>query len=363
MPHRLATILWVATSLSSGFARPVLRPQAARVEDKYLETIKVSDNVYVFKPKVDWSHGNGVAIIGPEGVFFIDTYIQFNYAEEAIRRLRHVTKLPVRYVLNTHWHNDHVTGNGVFKREFPNAQIVAHDSTPGYLETIVKPSVDSEFVQIKRAIAQLEGEVTAGTTGRRRIPIVGTMKPFWDQLLRNTRDYEKEFRPARFANADITFSDTLTMRWGGQTLRLIHMEQNGHSAGDVVVWIPEQRMLVTGDLVVGPTPYATYYNIPGMEKAIQALIAMNPAIVIPGHGVIQRDLVYMQLLERAFSEYRRAAESAIAAKVPEARALDSLALPEIDRAFVGDDPLKTWAYRSFFVRNLIHNVYKPTPGA
>src|SRR3954470_19605649 len=68
--------------------------------EKYLETIKVADDVYVFKPRIDWVHGNGVAIIGPDGVFFIDTYIQFNYAEEAIRRLREITKLPVRYIVN-----------------------------------------------------------------------------------------------------------------------------------------------------------------------------------------------------------------------------------------------------------------------
>ena len=363
MSHRLATTLWVASIFASVTSLPAHGALAPNVEDKYLETIKVSENVYVFKPKIDWNHGNGVAIIGPDGVFFIDTYIQFNYADEAIRRLRRLTKLPVRYVLNTHWHNDHVTGNGVFKREFPTVQIIAHDSTPGYLEKIVKPSVDSEFFQIKPAIAFLEGEVTRGTTGSRRVPIVGTMKPFWEQMLRNVRDYEKDFRPARFANADITFSDSLTMRWGTTTLRLIHMAEKGHSAGDVVVWIPEQRTLITGDLVVGPTPYATYYNIPGMPKAIHALIAMNPAIIIPGHGEVQHDLAYMQLLERAFTEYRKAAESAIAAKVPEPQALDSIALPEIDRAFIGDDPLKTWAYRTFFVRNLIHNTYKPTPGS
>ena len=362
MPYRWATTFWVAGVLTSG-TLPRAQPRFEGVEDKYLATIKVSDNVYVFKPKIDWSHGNGVAIIGPDGVFFIDTYIQFNYADEAIRRLRQVTKLPVRFVLNTHWHNDHVTGNGVFKREFPHAQIIAHDSTPGYLEKIVKPSVDSEFSLIKPAIALLDREVKSGTTGRRRVPIGGTMQPFWKQLLQNARDYEKEFRPARFANADMTFSDTLTMRWGAQTLRLIHMAERGHSAGDVVVWIPEQRILITGDLVVGPAPYATYYNIPGMPKAIHALIAMNPAIIIPGHGVVQRDLAYMQLLERAFAEYRQAAESALAAKVPESQALDSIALPDIDRAFVGDDPLKQWAYRTFFVRNLIHNIYKPTPGA
>ena len=63
-------------------------PRSPIPDDKYLETIKVSEHVYVFKPKIDWAHGNGVAIIGPDGVFFIDTYIQFNYAEEAIRRLK-----------------------------------------------------------------------------------------------------------------------------------------------------------------------------------------------------------------------------------------------------------------------------------
>jgi glyoxylase-like metal-dependent hydrolase (beta-lactamase superfamily II) len=361
MSYRWAAIC-LASIVTSSAALPSREPPRAGVEDKYLETIKVSENVYVFKPKIDWNHGNGVAIIGPDGVFFVDTYIQFNYADEAIRRLRRVTKLPVRYVLNTHWHNDHVTGNGVFKREFPGVQIVAHDSTRAPMEQIVKPAVDSEFLLIKPAIAYLEAEVTRGTTGSRRVPIVGTMKPYWEQMLRNVRDYQKDFRPARFANADITFSDTLTMHWGSQTLRMIHMAENGHSAGDVVVWIPENRTLVTGDLVVGPTPYATYFNIPGMAKAIHALIAMNPAVVIPGHGDVQHDLVYMQLLERAFTEYRRAAESALAAKIPEAKAADSIALPEIDRAFVGDDPLKQWAYRTFFVRNLIHNTYKPTPG-
>ena len=106
-------------------------PQAP---DRYLETIEVSDHIYVFKPRIDWTHGNGVAIISPDGVFFIDTYIQPNYAEEAIRRLRRITSLPVRYVLNTHWHYDHVVGNGIFKRAFPETQFIAHDSTAAIME-------------------------------------------------------------------------------------------------------------------------------------------------------------------------------------------------------------------------------------
>ena len=55
MPHRMATMLWVAGILASGNAVPLRQPLITGIEDKYLETIKVSENVYVFKPKIDWS--------------------------------------------------------------------------------------------------------------------------------------------------------------------------------------------------------------------------------------------------------------------------------------------------------------------
>lgn len=325
--------------------------------DNYLETVKVSDNVYVFKPKIDWMHGNGVAIIGPDGVFFIDTYHQFNYAQEAIRRLRRITRLPVRYVLNTHWHNDHVMGNAVFKREFPESRIIAHDSAAPYFERVIKRQVADEEASIRDNIAGLDSDVMSGKTSG-GLPLSGPLMQFWKWQLREAKEYQRQYQPEKYVPIDITFSDTLTMRWGGQTLRLIHMAQKGHSASDVVVWIPETRMLIAGDLVVGPTPYATYFNSPGMIKAIQALIAMNPSIIVPGHGEVEYDLSYMKLLEQAFTAYRSAAEQAVAGKVPLATAVDSIVFPDIDKRFTDDDPVRQWAYRAFFSRNLIYNTYK-----
>ena len=333
---------------------------ATAVDDKYLETIKVSENIYVFKPKIDWTHGNGVAIIGSDGVFFIDTYIQFNYAEEAIRRLKKVTPLPVRYVLNTHWHTDHVMGNSVFKRVFPHCEIIVQDSTAVMLDSVIKPQVERALPRLEAELAQTDSEVRLGKRSN-GTPIVGTMKPFWENALRDAREYRQHFRQERYVSADITFGDSVTMRWGNQTLKLIHMAQNGHAEGDVIVWIPEKRLLVAGDLVVGPTPYATHPGIPGMISAIRALIAMNPAVIIPGHGSVEYDLTYMQLLLRAFTAYRAAAESALIAKVPYQRAADSIAFPEIDRLFIGNDEMKRFSYRAFFSRNLIRQTYQHPP--
>ena len=330
----------------------------AAIEDKYLETIKVADDIYVFKPKIDWTHGNGVAIVGSDGVFFIDTYIQFNYAEEAIRRLKRVTHLPVRYVLNTHWHYDHVLGNGVFKRVYPHAQLLVQDSTAAWLERRVKARVSGDSQEVAGNIQQLRDEIAKGSTPR-GTPITGPMKSLWEWQLREAQEYQQHYKQAEYVSPDMTFGDRLTMRWGKQTLQIIHMTDNGHSPGDVVVWIPEHRILVAGDIVVAPTPYATYYNSPGMVRALHALIAMDPAIIIPGHGEIQHDVTYMQLLERAFSEYRKGAEAALAGGLSLQQALDSVVYPEIDRRFTGDDPVKTWAYHAFFRRNLIRLTYMP----
>jgi glyoxylase-like metal-dependent hydrolase (beta-lactamase superfamily II) len=327
-------------------------PRAA--EDKYLETIKVSENVYVFKPKIDWSHGNAVAIIAPEGVFFIDTYLQFNYADEAIRRLKKVTSLPVKYVFNTHSHNDHTSGNGVFRRVYPDSRLIVNEAAVVGLEGRVKQKVETEQEFIAGELAQADSEVKLGKT-RGGTPLVGSMKDFWALSLREAQEYKQQFKPERYVSPDIIFGDTLVMKWGSVTLEMIHMADNGHSRADMIVWIPEQRILIAGDLVVAPTPY---YSLPGITNAVHALIAMNPAIIIPGHGPVEHDLSYMQLLERGFSTYQRAAQQAVAAGIPERRALDSIAFPEIDRAFTGDDEMKKWAYRSFFTQNVIHLTYQ-----
>jgi hypothetical protein len=87
---------------------------------------------------------------------------------------------------------------------------------------------------------------------------------------------------------------------------------------------------------------------------------MNPAIIIPGHGPVEYDLSYMQLLERGFSTYQQAAAAAVAARIPERRALDSISFTDIDRAFTGGDEMKTWAYRRFFTDNVIHLTYQAT---
>jgi cyclase len=184
------------------------------------------------------------------------------------------------------------------------------------------------------------------------------MKGFWLWQIKEAEAYKREYKENGFVNADISFSDSLHFQWGSYTLKLFHAAANGHSEGDVMVWIPEIKLLVTGDIVVAPTPYATYLNIPGMIGSLQNVIDIGASIIIPGHGEVMHDLKYVQLLKRALTAYMVEAEKAIADNVPAREALNKIILPDIDNEFTGNNDLKKWAYRSFFARYLVYNIYK-----
>jgi glyoxylase-like metal-dependent hydrolase (beta-lactamase superfamily II) len=313
--------------------------------------------VYVFKPKIDYIHGNGVAIIGSDGVFFVDTYIQTNYAEEAIRLLKKITPLPVKFVLNTHYHNDHVIGNYVFKKAFPGCQVIAHDSTYKFMISKIKKDIATEMKDNDDAIAQIQKELKDGKRTNGEVLTEG-MKKFWKWELQEGLDYKKDYKGNQFVNADITFSDSLTFHWGSQTIKLIHAADKGHSSGDVIAWIPEKRIVITGDIIVAPTPYATYHNVRGMVKSIQKIIEMKPAIIIPGHGYVEYDLTYAQLAHDAFAGYIALAEEDAKNNVPLKEAMLKAALPDIDKKFYGDDDMKAWAYKAFFSYHFFPLIYK-----
>jgi cyclase len=339
----------------------ILACSTGQSQGKYLETIKITDSIYVFKPKIDWVHGNGIAIIGTDGVFFIDTYLQPNYAEEAIKRLKAVTKLPVKFVLNTHFHNDHVMGNYEFKKAFPGCQIIVHDSTYPKMITNIKRAIDNEMANNDAEVATVEKEIKNGVT-RNGTPIVSDrMKAFWQLQLQEGQEYKKTYKGNQVITDYMTFSDSLTFHWGSQTIQLIHMADNGQSTGDVIAWIPEKRIVAAGDIIVGPTPYAINLNVAGMPAAIQKILDLRPSIIIPGHGEVEYDTKFAELSKEAFVAYINEAERNMANNVPLKEAVKTPQvpiLPEIEQKFAKGDDVILWAFRAFFSRRVIANMYR-----
>jgi glyoxylase-like metal-dependent hydrolase (beta-lactamase superfamily II) len=326
---------------------------------KFLEIIKVSDNVYVFKPKIDWVHSNCVAVIGSESILIVDTFIQSNYADEAIRLLKGISNLPVQYVVNTHWHNDHVMGNYAFKKAFPECQIVMHDSTYVYMAKNITKAIENEEQSMKSDIESTEKELAEGkrSNGYHLTPAIAA---FWKWTIDETKEYQKNYKPNKLVNGEILFSNTLTLNLGTEKVVLMHAEDDGHSKGDVIVWIEDKKVLITGDIIVGPTPYATGSNITGMVRSIQKVIDMNPSTIIPGHGVILHDLSYPKLLLELFTEMSMKSQEAVLQKIPVKEAMDGKVVVPKDLAFkfTKGDEVKEMALHAWFTRWIVYNTYK-----
>src|SRR4051812_3185474 len=128
---------------------------------------KIADGVYQFSVSgygdVGMS-GNSVAIIGDDGVLIFDTTGTPSSARFILADLKKITKRPVRYVVNSHWHWDHWGGNEVFGSAFPNVQIISQEKTRAmmmrdavdwnrdYLATIIPKHIDEVAAAAKKAV-------------------------------------------------------------------------------------------------------------------------------------------------------------------------------------------------------------------
>ena len=158
--------------------------------------------------------------------------------------LRSTTKKPIRFVLDTHYHADHSYGNGVFAEQ--GATIIASDDT----------AADS----------------------------LARNGPAWAKDA-GTGDYD--LKKYRLVHPQLTFHDKLVLDDGERHLELLRVGP-GHTRGDVVAWLPKERIVFTGDLCT--TRAQNNLSDSGMDphgwvRILTMLSDMNPAVVVPGHGV------------------------------------------------------------------------------
>src|SRR5262245_10503699 len=102
--------------------------------------VQVADGVHAFIEDLGRAvvSGNLVAIVGEDAVAVIDTGHHPRLTRKVVADIRAITSKPVRYVVNTHWHNDHVSGNFVFAEAWPGVTFVAHAFTARLMDTVVR---------------------------------------------------------------------------------------------------------------------------------------------------------------------------------------------------------------------------------
>jgi glyoxylase-like metal-dependent hydrolase (beta-lactamase superfamily II) len=213
----------------------------ADMEEKKITFSQISEHAWAYTAEGDPNTG---IVIGDDCVLVADTQATPAMAADVVRRIREVTDKPIKYVVLTHYHAVRVLG------------------AAGYGAEHILASQDTRDLIVERGEADKASEI-----GRfpRLFQYVETVPPglTWPTM---------------------TFTGKMTLWLGKLEVQLIQLGR-GHTKGDTVVWLPEERTLLSGDLVeFGATPYAGDAYFQDWPQTLDNIAALKPAALVPGRG-------------------------------------------------------------------------------
>ncbi|MEU3983426.1 MBL fold metallo-hydrolase [Streptomyces sp. NPDC026672] len=203
--------------------------------------VTVADGVHAYVQEPGgWCVNNAGIVVGEDTVLVVDTAATERRALALRDAVDALAPHPRRIVVSTHHHGDHTFGNHVFSG--PHTLLVSHEAGP------------AELVRKGTALQSMWPHVEWGRTP--------TVLP------------------------TLTVRDGATLHLGGVTAELIHPGV-AHTADDLAVWLPEQRVLFAGDLVFsGAAPFVLMGSLTGSLTALARLRELDPLVVVGGHGAV-----------------------------------------------------------------------------
>ena len=285
----------IATIVTVALARTL----DAQATPRGVTTTRVAEGVFLFQnPPDGWASANSVAIITRSGVVVFDAPALREDARLIIAEIRKLTDQPVAVVVNSHWHLDHWSGNSAYLDAYPGAQVISTAATRGYMQATA--AVWSRYLPTgtaKREAALAEA-IRTGARADGRTLDASTRREMETELADRKR-LVAELSSERAALPTRTYDDSLTLVRGGRTIRLFSM--TGDASASTVAYLPAERIVILGDLLVHPVTWTTNsYQITPWLADLKRIRALDPKVVITGHGAVFHDTRYLDLVIEFF---------------------------------------------------------------
>jgi len=214
------------------------------------EVVKINERIYALLGPLElptrFNQGymvNSTVIIGDKGVILIDTGFSDEIGEHLKRTVAQITPKPVTHVINTHHHGDHVLGNSAFM----GASIISSEQC--------------------RMLVDENG-------------------PEWVTLLEEAT--QRKYPNTRPVLATVTYAaETRTERVIDGVRLLLWVPKGSHTAGDLMVYLPDERVLISGDILVhNITPNFQDGVVKNWVDTLSEVVSLNPITIVPGHGLL-----------------------------------------------------------------------------
>ncbi len=356
-----------ACLLSLAFATPAPAQTTALPRDSTARVERLADGVFaiIHDDATDqWPHGNTGVVLYDDGVLVVDATYLPSRARADIALIRGLTDKPVRYLVNTHWHMDHTYGNEAYRDAFPAVVIVTERETREFSELNshywARFSTGPGSTR-RAALREVEAELARGkdSTGKAHS---AEEKGRLQRVVRQRTNELDELAKVRVVVADQVFDRALTLRLGKRRIELVdHGKAN--SPHDVTVYLPEEKILFTGDIVVqSPLPYTgAAWPVPWVG-VLRDLERIPVTSLVPGHGPVMRDHTYTRQVRELIERTNAGVAAVLRRGMPVEQVQDSLTLEDVRRAvpaWRGSEQDEDWDY---IRRTLIERAWRGVRG-
>ena len=301
-----STFMSVLTVIS--YAQEVINTNTHRLE-------QVADGVYFATGTGDiYTMSNALIIERDEDIVIVDSHITPAAGRALLDSIRIVSNKPVTTMINSHFHYDHSNGTPAFGEDL---EIIGHQVTYDKLtgDPENEHTYQSSLRRFDTTVARLENELTNATDSDER------------RQIQNQLDYWKRHVEAQseivFTPPTQTLRDKMTLYRGGREIQL-HYFGRAHTGGDLAIYLPDEKIVFTGDMMLGGISYMGDGYVTEWADTLQGLKGLDIKLILPGHGPRITDIERISFVQAYYTdlteEIRRLKDLGYSAEEASARA-------------------------------------------
>jgi cyclase len=276
---------WVSLLVYSG---------SALATDDVFDLKQVAQGVYaaIAKPAFR-TNCNSAVVLLDDGVLVVDTQSKPSAAEALIAEIRRLTDKPVKYVVITHFHGDHTQGAQAYVKAWPAVEIISSAATRDGVEQRGTARLKRDLVTVPQQIDKLKNDLQRATDLNEKAQI--------QKSLGQAEEYLAEAKQIQIPLATLIVDQSLNLYRKSGVVEVLSIGK-AHTDGDLIVYLPSEKVLITGDLVHGAQPITKDGYFSDWVEAIDTAEKLDFDSVIGGHGDVVHGKATFELWKQYFNE-------------------------------------------------------------
>ena len=255
----------------------------------------IADGVYaaIAKPAYKVNCNAAIILLG-DSVLVVDTHSKPSAARALIEQIKKITDKPVHYVVNTHFHWDHYQGNEAYPSSWPaGVEIISSEATRANIEQRGIPRVKHEIVTMPAEIEKLKADLAKTSDPKQKDEI--------QKNLQQAEAYLAELKSMQVTLPTMTFDRSLILHRKARTVEIFWLG-NAHTNGDIWVYLPKEKVLVTGDALHGWTPFMGDSYPYDWIQTLDTAEKLDFDQVLGGHGDVMQGKQKFELWKQYFRD-------------------------------------------------------------